>query len=215
MDSEKYTELTGITVNSSNEARINAAITRTQAILENLLGYTLDEDQRDTNYLDGVTPEFAYRLFPYNKKDKYKHIDPATQIYTIKILKNGQVEDTLEDDEYSIVNDRGIVKYFVMHNLPCGCVEICYCTNPNYQFAVDAEYVFASDAIPNDLLSIWADMVTYYADFKRDVKSETLGSHSYTKFGGQSLKPEEDVANRRIIARYAGPRGQAVRNNTY
>ncbi len=74
------------------------------------------------------------------------------------------------------------------------------------QLAVDADWVWpdASD-IPADLLDVWAEMTTYYADQKRDIKSEVLGSHRYEKFDKE--EPETFDYNQAIIKRYAGPLG--------
>ena len=58
MDINEYESLTGITVATSQEALITATITKTQSILESILGYTLDESKVDINqYTElGKTP---------------------------------------------------------------------------------------------------------------------------------------------------------------
>lgn len=216
---QRYSELIGISVTSSNQARIVAALDRTQAILEDLLGYPLDPDQRVVNHLTGVVPTFAYRIFPFREKDTYHHVDPSTEIHAIKILKNGVVEDTLEAAEWTAIKDRGIIRYFTFNESELlqyswyPFVKIGFCNDGEWQLAVDAEYIFADDALPNDLLSVWFDMISYYSDPKKEIKSETLGSHSYTRATPQL--PESLSQNMAILRRYAGPRGSIMRNNTF
>lgn len=216
---QRYSELTGFAINSANQARIYAAIDRTQSILEDLLGYTLDADERSENQLDGVVPTFAYRIFPVRINDRYNHIDPCTEIHTIKVLKNGTVEDTLTSDQWSSKKDRGYIKYFTINQAQVLNVDwypfsrLAVCNDDEYEFAVDAEFVFADNAFPNDLMGVWADMISFYSKMKKDIKSETLGSHSYTRF--DEKEPEQEDQNVRIIRRYAGPRGHIMRNNTF
>ena len=65
------------------------------------------------------------------------------------------------------------------------------------------------DQLPDDLLSVWADLVTWLSDKTRNIKSENRGTRSYTK--AESKSPLEDQANRSILESYAGPRGTAGR----
>jgi hypothetical protein len=71
--------------------------------------------------------------------------------------------------------------------------------------AVDATWVWESGEIPNDLLDVWTEMVTYYSDKNRDLKSQTLGSHSYTRFDKES--PQESAENKAILEKYVGSHG--------
>lgn len=212
---QKYTELTGFSINTNNQARIYAAIEKVQYILEDLLGYTLNEDERTTNYIPSLTPTTAYRLFPVRFNDVNHHIDPATAITTIKLMKNGAVEDTIESTEYTAINDRGFYKYFVINQaLTLNRVwypfkKIIVCADDYYEWGVDAIWCHATD-LPNSLMSVFADMVTFYARTNKEIKSETLGSHSYTKFDQKA--PEEIEMNRKIITRFAGPKGSINKN---
>ncbi len=220
----RYSELTGIQITDANKARIQGAIQRCLAIFEDLLGYTLDPEQRTFNEFESLSPTVAYRIFPLRRKDKYHHIDAATAVYDVRILRNGNVNQALASDEWSAVYRRGIYKFFTINkilNLPAFYNTFFYDTYlsiinsqyDNYAILVDADWMFKEDAFPDDLMAVFCEMVTYYSDLKRNIRSETLGPHSFTKFSQDA--PEEMESNRRIINRFAGPRGSIVRNNTF
>ena len=78
------------------------------------------------------------------------------------------------------------------------------------QVAVSADWLgMEEDGQPDDLLSVWADLVTYLSDKTRNLKSENRGTRSYTKT--ETRSPLDDPANQAILAKYAGPRGTAGR----
>lgn len=62
---------------------------------------------------------------------------------------------------------------------------------------------------PDDLLSVWADLVTYLSDKSRKYQERESGTRSYTKTEIRS--PLDDPFNQAILAKYAGPRGTAGR----
>ena len=223
MDISKYIELTGIT--PSNETLTLAQIGHTQRILENLLGYTLESDNRlDNEYTEiGKTKtdcpcpdidmdnlddpddvEYAYRLFPYNKSDDYLSIDPATAVHKVKLVNEGVTFKTLEDYEYRAELKKGLIKYLEQYDCWCKCLTDCYCV----QLAVDANWAVVGD----DLNYVWADMVTFYSDLKKDIKSQTLGTHRYDKF--DNTPPERTKSNTAILMKYAGPNGSFRVNPT-
>lgn len=221
----EYEDLTGITVPASKTVLYEAKIAKTQAILESLLGYSLDPSVASENeYVEqGISPTecpcdtpttlnpaeavlFAYRLFPYNKKDSILSIDPAISINTVKLVRNGVTFKTIDD--YHAISKRGLIKYLEQIDCWCTCCDDC----DGVQLAVDAvwfgaEVNYNDPILPADLLGVWADMVSYYADSKvqEGIKSETLGSHSYTKFDNKS--PESNYVNESIIRKYCGPNG--------
>lgn len=237
MTTTKYTQLTGLTVASSREAVVEAQIKRTRAILESLLGYPLEKSKVFTNYYeelgksasdysipddddDLLAPDDvigSYRLFDYHAGDMYLPVDPYTTLNAVKLVyirqgetPNGITIRTFETDEIQLqVGAGGISKYIarcksVWPSCECNCDDCV-------QLAVDAEWVF-EECIPNELMYIWADMVTDYSDQKRNIRSQTLGPHSYTKFDKESaeLLPH----NRDILMKYAGPRGTLYRTIT-
>lgn len=229
MTLEEYEQLTGITVSASNESVVEAQLNRVQAVLESLLGYTLDPDNVLENLYNelGISPiecpcssvdaetlnppddvEYAYRLYRYNNKDKYLFVDPFTAIHKVKLVKDGVTMKVLDPDEYRVQYAKdGIAKYIEVCDT---CFCSCDCENC-IQLAVDADWVW-QDGLPLDLQYLFADMVTYYADCKTDVKSETVGAHSYTKF--DNTPPEQMPNNLLILQKYAGSWGTVVKTPT-
>jgi len=229
MTIQEYQDLTGLTVASSNIALVTAQINRTRRILERLLGYTLNSaDRLDNEYTEtGKTqsdcpcPEdvdlsnlqapdavvYGYRLFTYHKQDRFLAIDPATAVAKVKLVKDGVTYRTLDADDYRLQWKNGIVKFLEQTECWCLCNN-CECNN--VQLAVDANWIDTDDY--EDLQLIWADMVTYYADPKFDIKSETLGSHSYTRF--DTPAPETDSVSVAILRKYVGPNGSLYKTIT-
>lgn len=237
MNITKYQELTGLTIPTSQQAYVTAQIKRTQRVLESMLGYTLDKSKSQTNYYTeaGKSPTElvlpanddnlvaaddvvnAYRLYPYHKDDPFILVDPFRTLNVVKLVYMRQGEDgdgvtlkTFDSDEISIqVGKEGLSKYLKRCQ---DCIWECVCECQDcVQLAVDADWLY-DGCLPADLEYIWADMVTAYSDSKYDIKSETLGSHSYTRFDG--TYPEDDVANLSVIKSYAGPYGSVKRTIT-
>lgn len=218
--------MTGISIPTSQLTRYSAIVKRTQRTLEQLLGYTLETSTeiRLNNYYQetGKTQDTcpcgavnedsliapddvvkAYRIFPYHKTDTFLMIDPAKSVSKIKLIMNNITYRTFVDGEYSLTYQNGYITSIRILECPCKCYYECN----GVQLAVDADWCYES--LPEDLLYVWCDMIEYYADPKKDIKSQTLGPHSYTKFNIQ--KPEEMSTNIEIIKKYAGPYGSARR----
>lgn len=228
MNLTDYQSITGIDV--ADSGRITAQINRVQYMLENLLGYTFDPElvtenlynelgktQQECSCLNVDTENLddpdevvgAYRLYDYNDKDQFLHLDPFTAIHAVKLVKNNVTIRTFETREYSIRYGKGgVAKYLDVNCNNCFCV--CKCTDC-VQLAVDADWLYTDD-LPNDLLSVWADMVTFYGDQRNGIKSESLDTHSYTKF--DRTAPETESMNLTILRKYAGPYGSVSRNPT-
>lgn len=227
MTIEQYQALTGITVPASRTAFVTAQLERTRYLLEDMLGYTLDSDLVDDNQYtetgirsdecaspdndaDLADPEAvvnAYRLFPYNEKDKYLLIDPASAIHAVKLVNGSVTYKIFESDEYRPHYERGIIKALEKID-DCWWRCACWCADRGFQLAVDAEWLWESD-IPTDLQLLWADMTTYYSNAKKDVKSETLGPHSYTKY--DRSEPQFESSAVAMVKRYSGPLGSVRR----
>jgi hypothetical protein len=155
----------------------------------------------------------AYRLFRYNENDKFFHIDPASTIYKTKLVfikegtgDNGITLKTFEADEVRMqYNNNEWVKY-IEHCINCLCT--CEC-NECVQLAVDADWLWANTTdIPDELLYIWVDMITYYSDLKNKIKSESIDTHSYSR--DTLERPEVNAYNLSVIRKYAGPYGSAA-----
>lgn len=235
MNISKYQELTGITVDDSDTALVTAQIRRTKTILESMLGYSLDKQKASENQyeekgkatvdcifrgsifdvddLDLADPDQvvgSYRLFSYNKADQFFSVDPFTKLHAVKLVfvkmgdePNGITHKTFDDGKVRVHKD-GVITKYIERCKECLCS--CACDNC-VQLAVDADWL-NEDCLPEDLLYIWADMVTYYTDCKKNIKSETLGTHSYTKETVD--KPEELPESLAIIKKYAGPNGSVT-----
>ena len=231
-----YQTITGTTVATADQTRVTAQITRTQRILETLLGYSLDTPDTNEYTEIGKTatecpcPDVdmdaledadavvgAYRLFTYRKGEKIISIDPASEIHAVKLVKvegddTGITFKTLEDSEYRVHKQQGIMKYLEECEdcCFCACSYDCYCV----QLAVDGTWVLPGD----DLDQVWADMITFYSDPRHDIQSEKLGSHSYSKFYDSSKsqpmqlpRPELQPHNAAVIVKWAGHHGTARR----
>lgn len=234
MDLSKYSKLSGVTVSDSDSAYVEAQIRRTQATLETLLGYSLTKQKANTNFYNekgkstlncfcpnvdtsNLLPpdevENSYRLYPYNPDDKFLFIDPFTTVYSVKLVyvqpgdpeENGITLKTFDIEDIRIEMGReGIGKYIQdCHWNLCLCEDVC---RDCVQLAVDAEWV-NQDCLPDDLMYVWSDMVTFNSDEKNGIRSESILSHSYTKF--DRVVPETEPQNLAIIRRYAGPYGSA------
>lgn len=226
MNIETYQTLTGLTV--TNEPLTEAIITKTRLQLETLLGYSLLRNKiLDNQYKElGISPTDytyssttvlndpddvigAYRLFNYNKNDKFIPIDPFVTVHKVKLVyikmgeePNGVTLKTFESDEIRVHTKGGISKY-IQNCDNCECV--CDCSDC-VQMAVDADW-FYDDCLPQDLQMIWAEMITEGVDPQSGIKSETLGSHSYTKFD----KKDTYNITMSILKKYAGPNGSLYR----
>ena len=128
---------------------------------------------------------------------------------TLKSFTDNEIREIKQRDSWR--------KYIEWHPFTLNALT---CRHDHFvQLAVDADWEFpdaeSETTIPNDLLYVWADMVTFYSDQRRDVKSESILTHSYTKFdnktNGEQTTPEMLAANRAVLQRYAGPRGTVIK----
>lgn len=230
MNLNKYTELTGIEVSEQNKTLVEAQIRRTRAKLETMLGFTLDRNKTNKNIYNEIGKsqkdcfclgtslssenllppdevKGSYRLFRFNDNDAYFFTDPFTNVYNVKLVRvNGEEEGitirTFDKDRIRAQVGRDGVSKFLQRCRECECD--CKCGDDCVQLAVDADWLF-QDCLPADLLYVWADMISYYSDCKKDVKSESIGGHSYTL--KDTVAPELDPENIKVIQRYAGPYG--------
>jgi hypothetical protein len=238
VDLAKYTELTGITVAEADKAHYSATIRRANALLEAALGYSLsesknlDKEELGKVQFNGLYPyypyaqqtllpadtnvEGSYRLFSYNDRDTYLKIDPARNVYHVKLVQ------AHNDDEFVTIMD---LKDFTTKNSRKFSMFLQKQTTWfNWQWygwltgqlghgnalmlAVDADWLTCNN-MPDDLRYLWADMVTYYSSANisvtGNVKSESINGHSYTL--GEVIAPEQSVSGLSILGQYAGPNG--------
>ena len=226
MDLTLYTELTGKTIPESQTAYYQALISRTQAKLESILGWSFTpvalyqekgKTQRDcvcpdipqSNLLPADEVKGIIKVFPYNWKDKFLHIDPFTQVYAAKLVK--------------VLNNREFITFKTFENFTQQMMangigryiercKTCYCDcncKDCVQLAVDANWlsVPTEDDQPADLLYLWCDMIDYYGDPARDISSESVDGHSWSKGKDALIAPEATDAALVILKKYAGPFG--------
>lgn len=243
MDQPTFTQLTGITLSSSQSARFDSVAELASETLEEMLGWPLDPCDWDDQYLEiGKTKDEwwncpdvdtsdldpadevqgATRLFTWNPDEPYLFIDPATEIYAVKLVKDGITYRTFDTDDYSLRLQNGRETYGRYIQF---CDSFWRWWSPVWsrpavvsllgsgrradgdylQVAIDADWAF--DDVPTTLLKVQADMMAYDFDLKRDVKSESILSHSYTR----NVRQNPEVQYARTVAKYVGPRGTAHR----
>lgn len=237
MDLKKYEELTGIEVPTSDEARVKANIRRTKAALETLLGYTLKPKNLYTekgkvrfegflpveDYTDNLLPadetqSEGIKLFSYHENDKYFHVDPFRNVYSVKLVM------PVNDNEFVTIIDLDNVVAQYQRNNVSRFIErhfewftwawyrtwvVSWEAGPGagLQLAVDADWL---NCYPDDILYLWADMVTYQTDPNNNIKSESVDGHSWSK--GSVDAPEESDSAKALLKQYAGPNGTIIRN---
>jgi hypothetical protein len=235
LDLSEYIEIAGVDVKDSQRSFVTANIAKARYQLESALGFPLTAEKAeqnlytetgqapDDNWICGGSdadllpaesePDEKYRLFtldeplsPYNLT-ALTRIDPATAISKIKLVHGTVNVHTFTSGEQAMVtgtNGYGrLLDLAVIFRNPYQCGH-------RLQVAVSADWLGVDDdQLPDDLLSVWADLVTWLSDRTRNIKSENRGTRSYTK--AESKSPLEDPANRAILESYAGPRGTAGR----
>jgi len=197
MDITLYQQLTGTTVAASQLTLVTAKINRTKYALERMLGYSLD-----------ATTGTSVRRFSYFHHDEYLLIDPTLSITSIKLVRGDEVVHTFTADEFKIYKESGYIKYIsrCYEDKWCICVNTCYSCA---QLVVDAVWLWDDGDIPVELLYAWADMISYEADNKNNIKSETLATHRYEKFSNNDPLMDEEILH--VIRKYAGGNGSIVK----
>lgn len=229
MDISKYEVLTGLTVAEDEITLINANIRRTKAKLETLLGFTLfskniynelgkapqecacpDVDISTLLPADGVNG--IYKLFPYNKHDKNIHVDPFTNMYKVKLVYVTTNHDFVTVKEFNgkDFNEYARPKYmqngigkFIEKCETCFCTSSCYCEEC-LQIAIDADWL---TCYPDDLMYLWVDMITYESDCDKNLVSESVDGHSWSKAKDSVIAPQASLEGINILKKYAGPNG--------
>lgn len=158
------------------------------------------------------------RLFRWNTSDVYLPVDPLTTVYAVKLVSvgnnPGETEGityrTFETDDYSVqwINaETTYARYIKLHEhdynryLPRHAhLYGDYC-GQRYMVAIDADW--GMGCVPLDIQAAWAELVAWQLDCKRDIKSESLGNHSYSKYD----KRDPLTLYSGVLRQYAGPNG--------
>lgn len=226
MDLSKYEELTGKTVPASQQARYKAVLKRVQSKLETLLGWSFtpqalyQEDGKSNqgcvcpNIPESLSPadevKGIIKVFPYNYKDKFLFTDPYEEVYNVKlgkVLENKHFITYKTFDSFSkIYFTWGLGKYIER-------CETCFCDcdcKDCVSLIVDGDWL-TGENLPDELLYLMCDMVDFYADSAKDIVSESVDGHSWSR-NKESLVPYEDRDEiKAILIKYAGPFGSIVR----
>jgi hypothetical protein len=186
------------------------------------IGKTKDESDclsADTSDLDDPDEVVgATRLYRWNPVEPYLFIDPATTIHAIKLVRDGITYKTFDPKDYSLKLENGRITYgrYIRMGRPLLSWMLALWPKPflvyehsgddDYaQIAIDADWAF--EDLPSPLLKVEADLIAYELDLKRDIKSETFLSHSYSR----NARPDPVDAHMPTLAKYVGPNGTAVR----
>lgn len=226
----EFEALTGFPVTTENADRFEILSDAAVSELEQLLGWPLNPETWDNQYIeigksrnewscpsadsddldDPDEVEGKYRLFTAHVGDTYLAIDPAEEIHAVKVVQNGVTCKHYEDDEFKpkIINGAVQTVKYIELGKPfgvCGCDVV----DDLLHIAVDADWAY-SEGIPFDLKKVLAAIILEGMDVKRDVKSESVISHSYTKFDRSDYRKTYQTT----LQRYAGPNGIVKRRIT-
>ena len=223
----------GITIPQSKRVYYEAQIKRVQTKLETILGYTLKAkhiyNELGKTQLECICPDIPesssllppdevkgiIKVFPYNYKDKFLHIDPFYDVYNVKLGKVLDDKSFITYKTFEYFTKQFMQQGIGNHVERCvNCLCDCDCKDC-VQLIVDANWIDFTDEesdIPDDLLYLWCDMVNYYADPTKDIKSESVDGHSWSR--GDITAPEETLEGKLLLQRYAGPYGSITRMPT-
>lgn len=210
MTIDQFSELTGITVSISDVPKYTASILSTRLLLEQLLGYTLDESKVDENEWVGHTPTFAYRVFNCDRADDSIWVDPFNTLHKVYAIYSNNESEILNDSQIEYYLSNGWTRYVGLHN----CFKmITNCLCSPVKIAVDADWI-GKDCFPDEIMLTWATLASEFADESRNIRSETIGSHRYERFGSDSEASQREMAvinkYRQRLVRFAGPRGLLI-----
>lgn len=173
--------------------------------------------------LDDLDPPDAVqgqlRVFRWDEHDRFLFIDPATAIHAVKLIKDDVTVCTFDPQHYRTQWTNGpttFSRYIELrpHSLLTKWLLFLWAPLPEVMFgmehrfvqvAIDADWGFKS--LPLPLQRVWAEQIAYELDLKRDIKSETMLGHSYSK--DARVTPVVKYAS--TLQKYAGPNSTAVK----
>lgn len=241
----EYQTLTGNTVSETDAPRMKAILRRAETRLGSLLGYPLSRQKNWTElgkvqYSDYTLTPFLpvgdepivgllpaddqsgdIQLFNYDELDKHIRINPAKEIYRVKVVLPVNEDEfvTVYEMERGLpyLNNAGLVVAITRHDNWFNWTwwnSLSWSERSNLMLAVEADYVNVCD--PNkhpDLAYLLADMVDYYGhkDYSvmGNIRSESIDSHSYSRAStgstSDSASPQGQPSSKKIIEAYAGP----------
>lgn len=170
-----------------------------------------NEDEDNLDSPDEVTGQ--YRIYRFTSTDSFIKLDPALEIHIVKLVKGSVTYKTFDATDYFPVWKNGNPKICTSLQIRRDCFSQCdwptICPG-DYMIAVDANWAFPDTddetpvtTLPLELQKIWADLVAWEFEEKKDIKSESITSHSYTKFEPKTMYERYKA----VFDRYAGPNG--------
>jgi hypothetical protein len=161
----------------------------------------------------------AYRFFQWNPNDPFIALDPYTAVHAVKIIQDDVTIWTFDIDSFMpqwenakdepfarfLAIRKPISELFLFNGFVFNWIYYWnyYLYQKGFKLAIDADWAF--DELPLELKEVWADMIRYNMDDKRNISQEAIGSreHMYTKFSPDIDDPLKRFAA--VIERYAGP----------
>lgn len=242
MDLERFLDLSGLVLTKEQEDAYPRTLRRALREFEHLLGWQIDQkgefvevgklknecqkiDQTMSepeyqNFIKTLAPPDAeqgnWRLFPYSNLDTQLRVDPASAIYSVKLvtLPRGDAQQFITLKTFknwqanyghaATVEDAQ--KYYTHHIELCSsdvnseCGNCCLgCTGCGY-LAVDGEWILGT--YPEDLENLLVELIvqgyqqpyTLNAAAARLVQSESVENHSVTYV--VTNREKEGLANR-------------------
>lgn len=235
MTQSTFESLTGVTLTAAQESRFSTLEALAEKQLEKLLGYPLDPADWANLYNEsGKTQESCvcpdpdltldaadavvgkYRVFDWKPSDRYVHIDPATTVNKVKLVRENITYHTFDVDNEEVAlkwegttdvaTTNRVVRYLDMRNCdwPCYWTSPCWKRHDYLRIAVDATWAFSS--VPAALEEVQAGLILHgFRDQERDdIQSESRGSHSFTRREAQTW-----VQKYPVLSEYVGPNGLA------
>lgn len=256
LDIADFREITGLEIEDEQINAFNRANARATKYLEQLLGWSFSykeayteiaksknpgrcpteeqlsqwqEDPETYDYFDEPdTASGYYKLLPFYREDSNYMIDPATAVYSVKLVKVVSGDEnqfitikTLEPDDWNqkvispaLSGRAPIIKWLEICKAPDQFPCECYDERSCYMLAIDADWM---KRLPDELKYLLTDMILYYmkkpyslaVDSEYAIKSESVDGHSVTY--DTSIKNEsatlEGLAeqNSSLIKTYIGP----------
>ena len=231
--------MTGKTLTEAEQAQVKYQIRRAMRKLENLLGFTLDPKKINTNIYNelGKADSYwgwsypnvdiskllppdevigSYRLYTFNWKDEYFHVDPFEAVHNVKLVyirkgypdEQGITAHTFDFDEVRPHYGKDGIGKYIERVRPWWFDHRKLRPDEQLQLAVDADWVW-QDCLPDDLKWMIIDMVEAAIDPKGNIRSESIEGHSYSKY--DKVVPETEPHNQTFLSKFAGPDGSASR----
>lgn len=162
----------------TNDADFQYAVDTAVETLSSILGYPL--------ITSGSTEK---RMFPIDPYAIWHRVNPFYDLTSVR-LNDGTVSELLENKQ---LGQNGVMNGS-WHNgfRVCGCFTLCHCRVSQCVYLdVDAEWGFGPQItdedknyvyLPADLTSVLDAMLKESLDPRTNIKSESRGSRSYTKF---------------------------------